>query len=486
MRPALSLRNGIPVTISVPIVVVLLMVFVSVGASQLVLSRLSSSQERQLRDLANAYLDGLEAVLVGPVLRQDSWEVFDTLDRARNAYAAIRPVETTVTDADGIVLASSEPRLAPIGTHLDPADSVDPAGSGVTLVEDRHEAILDRALAVEGRIVGRIHSRLDISPLLAERREVLWFLIASNATLTLILAALGWFTVRRMVAPMNVLLEHVGKAAAGAVEPIPASRINRQGREWARLFRQFNRMADAVSEREMLLTRVADEERLASLGKLASSVAHEINNPLGGILNAVDTIKVHGDDPKVRSSAIELVDRGLRGMRDVVRSILATYKEDRESRDLLPADLNDLLVLIRPEVRRKQIVLNWSNRLPPRTAVNAFGVRQVALNLLLNGCRATPNGGALSFLAKVTPSALEIEVSDAGPGLPSHVAEFLSNDEPSTSGVVSSGLGLWVTKRIVKELGGAVAAGKSPHGGARFHVVIPVVLEVEREVQRVA
>ncbi len=92
----------------------------------------------------------------------------------------------------------------------------------------------------------------------------------------------------------------------------------------------------------------------------------------------------------------------------------------------------------------------------------------------------------MDFLAKVTPEALEIEVSDAGPGLPSHVAEFLDSDEPSTSGVVSSGLGLWVTKRIVKELGGAVAAGKSPHGGARFRVVIPVALEVEREVQRVA
>ena len=486
MRLTSAFRNGIPVTLSVPIVVVLLMVFVSVGASQLVLSRLSSSQERQLRDLANAYLDGLEAVLVGPVLHQDSWEVFDTLDRARNAYAAIKPVETTVTDAEGVVLASSEPRSAPIGMRLDPAAADQTGDLGVTLIEDQHEAVLDRALAVEGRVIGRIHSRLDISPLLAERGEVLGFLIVSNAVLTIILAVLGWFTVRRMVAPMNVLLEHIGTAADGAVEPIEAAQIGRQGPEWSRLFRQFNRMADAVSEREMLLTRVADEERLASLGKLASSVAHEINNPLGGILNAVDTIKVHGDDPRVRSNAIELVDRGLRGMRDVVRSILVTYKEDRESRDLTPADLDDLMILIRPEIRRKQIVLTWSSQLPQRTAVNAFGIRQVMLNLLLNACKASPRGGAVSFAARVTPVALEIEVSDAGPGLPTHVAEFLAGNESSTSGVVSSGLGLWVTKRIIKEMGGAVTAGKSPHGGARFRVVIPMAPEIAREVERVA
>ena len=484
MKPLLRVRNGIPVTLSVPIVVVLLMVFVSVGASQVVLSRLAATQERQLGDLANAYLDGLEAALLGPVLRQDSWEVFDTLDRARSVYAAMKPIETTVTDAQDVVLASSEPRLAPIGTRV-AASAVEPRGSSVTLVEDAHLAVLERTLAVEGRTIGRIYSRLDISPLLEERREVLSYLVVSNAALTFILAGLGWVTVRRMVTPMNVLLEHIGTAADGTISPIPVAQIRRHGPEWGRLFRQFNRMSDALSEREMLLTKLADEERLASLGKLASSVAHEINNPLGGILNAVDTIKVHGDDPNVRSNAIDLVDRGLRGMRDVVRSILATFREDRDSRDLLPADIDDLLILIRPEIRRKQIVLQWSNQLPPRTGVNAFSIRQVVLNLLLNACKASPQGGALSLTAKTTPVALEIEVCDAGSGLPGHVAAFLANDEMSTSGVVGSGLGLWVTKRIVMDLGGTVVTERSPKGGTKFRVVVPVAVEVERQVEHV-
>lgn len=484
MTSSFSIRQGLPVTVSVPLVVVLLMVFVSFGVSQVVLSRLASTQERQLRDLASAYLDGLEAALVGPVLRQDSWEVFDTLDRARNAYAGVTPLATTVTDADGIVLASSDPRLAPIGATLGPVGDVPTAG--VTLLENQHLAVLNRNLAVEGRTIGTIHSKLDISPLLAERREVLWYLIISNATLTLILAVLGWFAVRRMVSPMNVLLEHISTAADGAVEPIPQEVVHRQGPEWARLFGRFNRMAEALAEREILLSRVAAEERLASLGKLASSVAHEINNPLGGILNAVDTIKVHGADARVRSSAIDLIDRGLHGMRDVVRTILASYREDRETRDLMPADFDDLLVLIRPEVRRKQIALSWSNDLPTQTPVNAFGVRQVVLNLLLNACKATVPGGALSFRSTLTPRALEIEVADQGPGLPPQIVDFLTNDEPSASRLASSGLGLWVTKRIVKELGGSVLIGKSSQGGARFRVVIPITIQLEEDVERVA
>ncbi|MBN9347505.1 MAG: sensor histidine kinase, partial [Devosia sp.] len=94
MKPPLSLRSGIPLTVRVPLVVVLLMVVISIGVSQLVLWRLVETQERQLGDLANAYLDGLESSLVDPVLRRDSWEVFDILDRARAVYAAVRPIET--------------------------------------------------------------------------------------------------------------------------------------------------------------------------------------------------------------------------------------------------------------------------------------------------------------------------------------------------------------------------------------------------------
>lgn len=485
MRPR-SLRHGLPVTASVPLVVVLLMVCVSVGVSQVVLSRLAATQERQLTDLANAYLDGLEAALVDPVLRQDSWEVFDVLDRARDVYAAVKPLATTVTDANGVVLASSDPKAAPIGSLLQLDVGAKPAAAGVTLDEKHRLAVLDRALVVEGRTIGEIHSRLDISPLLAERAEVLWYLVASNIILTLVLAVLGWFAVRRMITPMNVLLEHISTATGGTAEPIPPEVIKRQGPEWARLFERFNSMAGAFAERELLLTRVADEERLASLGKLASSVAHEINNPLGGILNAVDTIKVHGDDPRVRLSAVELVDRGLRGIRDVVQTILASYRADRDPRDLVPADVDDLLVLIRPEVRRKRIELTWSNELSAAVPLNANSVRQVALNLLLNACRATPIEGVIVFRAASSQEALEIEVSDEGPGLPAHVSEFLANDDPRAERLAAAGLGLWVTKRTVRELGGSVIVGKSTFGGARFRVIMPVGANVPREVKRVA
>ncbi|MBN9022487.1 MAG: HAMP domain-containing histidine kinase [Rhizobiales bacterium] len=457
-----------------PVVVALLMVAIGVIASERVLSRLAAQQERHLGDLANAYLDGLVAPLVEPVLHEDPWAIFDILDQAKRVYATVSPIETIVTDTAGTVLASSDPRHAAIGSHPPPDF---PAGrepaARMLLEEDQSRAFIDRPLVVEGRRIGTVHAKLNISPLLAERREVLWTLIATNAVLTLFFALLGYFAVRRMVTPMKVLAEHLDGARDGSVDPIPQSSIPPGDTETGRLFRSFNRMARAVGEREALVTRLADEERLASLGRLASGVAHEINNPLGGLFNALDILKTHGEKPHARRGAIDLLDRGLRGIRDVVRSVLAAYRPEREPRDLLAADIEDLALLIAPEVKGRGIDLSWHNALPKEVAVPAFPVRQVVLNLLMNACRAVGNGGKVALVASVEGGLLRIEVDDSGPGMPANVVAFL--DEKGAPGPMAGvGLGLWLARRMAAELGGAISAGPSPAGGARVRLSAPL------------
>jgi signal transduction histidine kinase len=469
----------LPITVKVPIVVVVLMLAIGIAASEGVLSRLISTQERQLGDLANAYLDGLASPLVEPILRGDPWEVFDILDQAKRVYAAVRPVETIVTDAQEIVLASSNPRHAGIGAPL-PADFPvrQEHTSKVLIREPESRAFIDRPIVVQGRRIATLHAEFDISPLLAERHQVLWTLIASNAGLTLFMAALGWVAVRRMIAPMKVLAEHLETAQGGSVEPIPEHRIPRADTETGRLFRRFNRMAHALAEREALVTQLADEERLASLGRLASGVAHEINNPLGGLFNAIDTLKVHGDNATVRSGAISLLERGLRGIRDVVRSALATYRAEREQRGLRAADIEDLRLLIRPDIRRRNIQLAWRNQLPTEVAVDAYPVRQVILNLLINACRAVPQQGRIALSAGVKDDHLEITVDDSGPGLPAMVAAYLDSAERSAPIVQGGGLGLWVAVRVAADLGGRIVHAKSPFGGARLRLSVPLRMEL--------
>jgi signal transduction histidine kinase len=192
---------------------------------------------------------------------------------------------------------------------------------------------------------------------------------------------------------------------------------------------------------------------------------------------AIRRITHHGAKPQVRSTAIDLLDRGLRGIRDVVRSALAVYRPDREKRDLLAADIDDLRLLIGPEVRRKQINILWENGLPREVAVVAFPVRQVVLNLLLNACSAAPEEGFVALLAQVISGRVLIAVDDSGVGLPEDIAAFVNGDRSPAPIGAETGLGLWVARRLVTELGGTINAGSSPLGGARIRINISLRIE---------
>lgn len=462
--------RALPLAVRIPLLVAILMIAVGVVASERVLSRLQDVQERQLSDLTDAYLDGLSSSLVEPVLRADPWEVFDILDRARGLYAAVRPLETIVLDGRGTVLAASDPRRFPIGSPAPPQPDVVPADAA-HVDEEEARAYARRTLTVEGRAIGSILVAIDAAPILEERRAVLYTLLASNAAVTLAAAALGWIAVRRMVRPIRMLGNHLTQALDGPVSPIPAAMIPASGTEVGRLFRSYNALATALGERDALLARAAEEERLASLGRLASGMAHEINNPLGGLFNALDTLKVHGDKAAIRKGSVDLLERGLKGIRDVVRTTLATYRPDRELRPLRQADIDDLRILVRPESARKHLALDLRGRLEEDVPVDAFQLRQVLLNVLLNACRAAPDGGSVRMTVAGDRSGFTARIEDSGPGLPEDAEQILKGGLKPT--VDRGGLGLVITARMVGELGGRLVADTSPLGGAMITIVIP-------------
>ena len=126
-------------------------------------------------------------------------------------------------------------------------------------------------------------------------------LIATNAALTLVLALAAWLTVRRMMRPVGVLAAHLEAGAERQVEPIPPmDRWARPRSSSAACSRRSTAWRRRCASGRHLSRQLAEEERLASLGRLASGMAHEINNPLGGLFNAIDTLKQHGSAAEVR------------------------------------------------------------------------------------------------------------------------------------------------------------------------------------------
>jgi two-component system, OmpR family, sensor kinase len=471
----------LPLAVKIPLVVTVFMAAVAIFVSERVLTRLEDAQTRHLNDLATVYLDGLASALADPVVREDVWETFDILDRARQTHAGMKPTETVVANSDGRVLASSSPRAVPPRSHL-PAKFVDQqATRPAVLIRDGDEAVARRDLSTGGRVVGSVHAAFDIAPLVAERRSVLFALIATNAILTGMFAAAAWLTVTRMLRPVRVLTAHLQGAAEHRGELIPARVVAQAPGEFRPLFQSFNDMADALREREALAKQLADEERLASLGRLASGMAHEINNPLGGLFNAIDTLKEHGGRPEVRRRTIDLIERGLRGIRDVVRTTLVTYRTDRDASVLKATEIDDLKLLVEPEVRRKELRLRWTNAGYDDVAISPSIVRQIILNLLLNACQAAPVGGKVSLHAGIQGALFVVSVADSGPGLPDAGRQMLlglSDRLPMGSG----GLGLWMVRRLLKEVGGIATVEEGKPSGTAIRINIPVRQEALADV----
>lgn len=473
-----------PITVKVPMFVVLLMIIVSAVITNRVLARLAETQERHLGQLASAYLDGLSTSLIPSVVREDIWEVFDTLDRSRERYRGLNVEWTVVTNGSNQVLAATDPVRFPSDRPMGQEMLAPFPGAGVELAEQQTTAYLARPLIYQDREIGHIYAVADIRPLLQERSDVFATLTLTNALLTLVLAAIGYYGVRRMVHPVRILSVHLDRSTQGPLEPIPETSVGSHGGEFRRLFTRYNALARAVNEREELTAKLAEEEKLASLGRLASGLAHEINNPLGGMFNTLDSLRRHGERESVRATSVRLLEQGLAGIRDLVRSTLAVYRDDGNSRNLMPGDIDDLRLLIEPEIKRKRLVVHWHNEVAASTPLPAAPVRDAILNILLNACEACPEGGSISLTARAGAKFVFIEVADSGPGLPRYLKEYLERPDAGSAPLGRrSGLGLWMVKRLCQELGGRVYAEDGEGGGTRIKLVMPFA---DQELKHVA
>lgn len=459
----------------IPLMVIVLMAAVSVTLSERVLTRLSENQETYLEGLAGSYLDGVAASVSPSVLRGDSWEIYDALLRMAPRKSHVLPRETIVTSATDTILASDQPEKHPTLETMTPAFRAEFDAGQMRLDADSELAFLMRPISHRGDVIGKVYVVFDASPLLQERRSVLLTLLLTNALLTVFLAIIGFLVVRRMVRPLQILENHLQSATSGGLEPISNTEFVKANKDAKRIFSAFNRLVNVERDRAELVDRLTKEERLASLGRLASGMAHEINNPLGGLLNATDTLKKHGHRETVRLESIALIRRGLLGIRDVVQAALVSYRPERSSRPLTRQDLSDIALLLRPELKNRSQTLNISasDTTDNYAALPAGPMRQAIMNLVLNAAAASPDGGEIHLTIDPSDAGFDICVKDQGPGSSYPVARIL--DAPPKSGLPGghSGLGLWIVRQIADELGATLSARDNIPSGTIVTMVVP-------------
>jgi len=231
--------------------------------------------------------------------------------------------------------------------------------------------------------------------------------------------------------------------------------------------------------------RLAQAGRLALLGELTASIAHEINQPLGAILSNADALELllesgRSDPDQIRAILSDIRREDLRAS-EVIRHVRSLVR--RRAMDMNPLDINQVvreaLLLADPECRRRMVALQ-TDLTPGLPAVfgDRISLQQLLLNLIVNGMDAMGDVAIrerrlVLRTARAEDSRVEVAVVDAGHGIPEEVFPRLFESFVTTR-EHGMGLGLSISRSIVEAHGGKIRAENNPDRGATVRFALPV------------
>jgi signal transduction histidine kinase len=292
--------------------------------------------------------------------------------------------------------------------------------------------------------------------------------LAMLAALAILLPA-SWYWAQRFARPLTELATTMGRIGA-TIPDATEVRIAESRDEIGQLGTAFKAMLNGLRDKAALERQVVHSERLAAIGRLSAGIAHEINNPLGGMLNAISTYRRHGNEDPLVARTLSLLERGLVQIKDTVAALLVEAKV--ESHPLTRQDIEDTHTLVVADAHRKGARFTWENDIVATLPLPSTLVRQVLINLMLNAVQAIGPGGLVTCHVYRDSSTLHVVVGNDGAHIaPEQMARLF---EPFASGRdTGHGLGLWVTYQIVTQLGGEISVGSAP-GETRFAVTLPL------------
>ncbi len=238
---------------------------------------------------------------------------------------------------------------------------------------------------------------------------------------------------------------------------------------------------DATNEIQ-LMEKLIQSEKLAALGKLAAGVAHEINNPLTGILSFAESISEELDSDDPLQEDIKVIIRETLRCRDIVRNLLDFAKQYSPRLEVIDPNLiiKQALELVHrlPQFKDIEIKVCLEEKIP-KIKADSKQIQQVILNFLINAADAMKYKGCITISSEYYRQQKKciISVEDTGPGIPENLMDKIF--EPFFSTKSTSGLGLAVSWGIVERHYGTIEVDTAPSGGAIFKIVLPVFFEHE-------
>ncbi len=347
------------------------------------------------------------------------------------------------------------------------------------------------------RVLGVIDAHVSLSAvdrqIQEQQRTLTWFLLGALAFGCVIAVLFIWFVIYR---PVKALIDGTHRVAGGDLDyRLPVTSEDELGD----LAASFNRMTGEVAgvqskieeqvrrktaELERVHKTLLASEKLASIGKLAATVAHEINNPLFGILTYARLLlrgimKLDIPERDEFAEQLRTIERESKRCGDLVKNLLTFSRQAPSRRE--PADLNTIVgratLLIKHKLDMQSIGFteNLSPTLPS-VYCDANQIQQIVLVLMVNASEAMPKGGELGVSTEFDPAAGQclVRVKDTGCGIPDDVLPhifdpfFTTKEDPNRTG-----LGLAVAHSIIEQHGGEITVNSTPGKGTEFIVALP-------------
>lgn len=248
-------------------------------------------------------------------------------------------------------------------------------------------------------------------------------------------------------------------------------------------------VVEDITETQLLEKELAHQERLASIGRLAAGVAHEIGNPVTGIASLAQNLRYETDDPFLLESAEQIVKQTQR-ITSIVQSLVNFAHSGREEPTrakeavCIKQCIDEAIALLQLDREADQVI--FLNHSPAELFVAGDQQRlmQVFINLLTNARDASPPGASIRIEgAAIDEQRAHIRVIDQGSGIDQNLIEqifepFFTTKEPGKG----TGLGLALVYRIIDDLGGDISVESpvdaGPHPGSCFHIHLPLACQI--------
>ncbi len=356
------------------------------------------------------------------------------------------------------------------------------AGPAVHIIE--HAAFgwtmeVHQPLVFFGTRWGTVVIGFDAQPIRDEIRSVFILLLVSTVVITTVVLVILFLLINRMTRSIEELVR-----AIDSIDFRSTARVDLAAREdeIGYFFHHFSLLQDRVEaarrDLEMAQRQIYQAEKLASIGRLAAGVAHQVNNPLNGIKSCLYAIERAPGNTERTAEYLQLIGEGIDDIETVVRKLLgfARQQSTSESRISINEAIGKVLSLFELRLKEKNIEVRTAlDEAVHPVRIDSHLFQEVVMNLVLNSYDAIERDGVIAITTgNVDASTVLMEIRDTGTGIEPAVLAHIFDPFFTTKDVgTGTGLGLSVCMGIIESHGGHIDVVSRPHTETMFRITLP-------------